>query len=144
MAFSVKALTKVQNNFESRFLQKYYIITILNSFWSVSAISYLRIHGPPSLPPSRSVQILQKIWGGGPSSDLCKNFLRGDPYYSLHISEEGGPSPSKMCKICLPCTFFLQGEGPTTLVTWVPQNRQGKLAPSLRGCSAPPPFKWES
>ena len=31
-----------------------------------------------------------------------------------------------------------------TLVTWVPQNRQGKLHPSLRGCSAPPPFKWES
>ena len=29
-----------------------------------------------------------------------------------------------------------------TLVTWVPQNRQGKLHPSLRGCSAPPPFKW--
>ena len=31
-----------------------------------------------------------------------------------------------------------------TLVTWVPQNRQGKLHPSLRGFSAPPPFKWGS
>ena len=27
-----------------------------------------------------------------------------------------------------------------SLVPWVPQNRQGKLHPSLRGCSAPPPF----
>ena len=30
--------------------------------------------------------------------------------------------------------------GILTLVTWVPQNRQGKLHLSLRGCSAPPPF----
>ena len=29
-----------------------------------------------------------------------------------------------------------------TLVTWVPQNRQGTLDPSLRKCSVPPPFKW--
>ena len=27
-------------------------------------------------------------------------------------------------------------------MTWVPQNRQGKLNPSLRECSAPPPFQW--
>ena len=27
--------------------------------------------------------------------------------------------------------FSLQDEGPITLVTWVPQNRQGKLHPSL-------------
>ena len=33
-------------------------------------------------------------------------------------------------------------QGMITLVTWVPQNRQGKFHPSLRGCSAPPPFKW--
>ena len=38
-----------------------------------------------------------------PSSKMCKIFLRGDPYYSLHISEEGGgPPPSRMCKIGLP------------------------------------------
>ena len=30
--------------------------------------------------------------------------------------------------------------GPTTLVTLVPRNRQGKLHPSLRGCSSSPPF----
>ena len=42
------------------------------------------------------VQILHKIRGEGPPQ-ICakKNSLRGDPYYSLHISEEGGRAPLK-------------------------------------------------
>ena len=59
-------------------------------------------------------------------------FLRWDPYYSLHISEEGGRPPPKNCAkfACLVTyIFFLHDEGPTTLLTWVLQNRQGKLHP---------------
>ena len=40
-------------------------------------------------PPSRSVQILHKIEGGGALRNVQK-ILKGYPYYSLHISKEGG------------------------------------------------------
>ena len=30
-----------------------------------------------------------------PSAKMCKTFIRRDPYYSLHISEEGGGPPSE-------------------------------------------------
>ena len=42
---------------------------------------------------------------------------------------------SAILNLVLLCTS--EGGG-TPLVTWVPQNRQGKLHPSLRGCSTPP------
>ena len=49
--------------------------------------------------------ISYKIRRGGPppSSEICKIFSRGDPYYYLHISEEGGGAlPLRMCLIGLP------------------------------------------
>ena len=66
------------------------------------AISYLAHHGPPPLPPPDPCKLCTKS-----SSEMCKKFLRGDPYYFLHISEErrrgGDPHTSKMCKIGLFC-----------------------------------------
>ena len=42
---------------------------------------------------------------------MCTNFFRGDPYYSLHISEEGG-QPWRMCKIpfhAIFCVYCAEG-----------------------------------
>ena len=64
------------------------------------------------------------------------------------FSIESGPLLDNKA-LCRQLRVVLQLLYPTppsilTLVTWVPQNRQGKLHPSLRGCSATPPFKWGS
>ena len=81
----------------------------------------------PHPPPSKIVQ------KSNSSSITFVLFRRG-----------GGPALRKCTKVPVPVMMKLYTTPPCiiTLVTWVPQKRQGKLHPSLRGCSGPPPFKW--
>ena len=76
-----------------------------------SAISYIAPHDLPS-PPLQIRANFAKNPGGPPPllRNVFKKFSRGDPYYLLHISEEGG-GPSKMCKSGLPCIFFYKMRG---------------------------------
>ena len=112
------------------------------------AISSLAPHCLPSPPPFQIRANFAKNPGGPPpSSEMClKKFSRGTlTIRCTFLRRGGGPFTNVQKWPALHFfSFFLQDEGPTTLVTWVPQNRQGKLHPSLRGCSAPPPFKWGS
>ena len=96
-----------------------------SSFFCNFLVVALQTHPPPS-------KIVQK---SNSSSITFVHFRRG-----------GGAALRKCTKVPVPVMMKLYTTPPyiITLVTWVPQKRQGKLHPSLRGCSGPPPFKWGS
>ena len=103
------------------------VLSILASLGFV-AISYVR---PP--PPPFFANFAQNPGGGAPtSSKMCKKFLRGDPYYSLHISEEGGGPPRECAKLACLVKLYTTPPSILTLVTWVQCTQAWPSANSAR------------
>ena len=94
--------------------------------------------GPLARHQSRGNFLLVALQTHPPPPKVCESPIRGDPY-------SGQAKPKHFDRLrspLVPVLMKLYTTPPSilTLVTWVPQNRQGKLHLSLRGCSAPPPF----
>ena len=71
----------------------------------------------------RFVQILHKI-RPPPRLKNVKQYLKGDPYYSLHISEVRGRTPPRECtKLAFLVKLYTTQPFVLTLVTWVTQIR---------------------
>ena len=60
---------------------------------------------------------------------MCKKFLRGDPYYSLHISEEGGGAPRECAKLACLVKLYITSQSikkkNNAALIWVFSMREG-------------------
>ena len=92
----------------------------------------LQTHPPPHPPPTKVYK--------SPSTSNDEALYYSTIYHNsrdLGTPEKAGEAPPLTPGVLRTPSVQM---GILTLVTWVPQNRQGKLHLSLRGCSAPPPF----